>query len=163
MLAQRFRLCEGFGMPLLSINKLSELTGKTRETIGKKLDGVPHNLGEGDKRPAKLYDSKVALEILYLGRRADGGDEEGPARPITIQEAARDLSIARTEQIALAMQSARRERIPIEDVNGINEEIFLHVAALIKTNTGKPLTDELVNDIFAAMRDIGRKVKDACE
>lgn len=149
------------GVTLLSINKLSLLTGKTRESIGKKLAGVPFNLGGGDARPGKFYDSKFALEILYLGRRADGGDEDVVGRTLTPAEASRDLNIAKKAQIELAMETARKERIPIEDANAVNEEIFLHVAALIKTHTGKILTDELVNDLFTSMREIGTKVKEA--
>lgn len=148
------------GVTLLSINKLSLLTGKTRESIGKKLAGVPYTLGGGDQRPGKFYDSKVALEVLYLGRRADGGDEEQPGRPVTIQEAARDLSIARKKEIDLKMEVLRKERIPIEVLSEINEGVFLNIAAMLKTHEGKTLTPELLNDIFAEGREIGRKVKE---
>jgi hypothetical protein len=149
-------------MPLLSINKLSELTGKTRESIGKKLDGVPHNLGNGDKRPAKMYDSKVALEVLYLGHRADGGDEIEGRMP-TPAEASRDLNIAKKAEIDLKMEVLRKERIPVEDVTVVNEQVFANVAAIIKAHTGKELTPDLVNDIFTEMREVGRKIKDMAE
>jgi hypothetical protein len=55
----------------------------------------------------------------------------------------------------------RKERIPLEDITEINEEVFTHVAGLLKAHTGKMLTEDLVNDIFAQFRGIGARLRDA--
>jgi len=145
-------------MPLLTVHKLAELTGKQRVTLNKRLDNVPFTLGNGDVKPQKLYDSKVALEYIYCGG-AVSEDGEPTERIPTQQEAARDLSIAKRKEIDLKMEVLRKERIPLEDICAVNEQAFLHVAGLIKSNEGKMLTAELVNDIFTGIREIGAKLK----
>jgi hypothetical protein len=77
-------------MPSISINELHQLTGKTRATVTKALDGLAFT--EGPKA-AKLYDSKTALEKIYHAR-----DEDGETY-VSNAEANRLLTIARREQI----------------------------------------------------------------
>jgi hypothetical protein len=139
-------------MPFLSISGLSSLTGKTRETVGKALDGLKSTPGP---KGAKLFESKAALEKLYGAAEGNGGAF------VTAAEAQRLLTITRTEEIKLNMEILRRERIPIADVAETNEEAFSHVAGVLKAHTGKMLTQGLVNDIFRQFREIGARVRDA--
>jgi hypothetical protein len=76
-------------------------------------------------------------------------------------EAQRLLTVARRKQIDLEMEVTRRERVPLEVLEEINEEAFSNVAGMLKANTGKALTEELVNDLYALFRDIAAKVKEA--
>ncbi len=135
----------------LSEIQLSELTGKTRATIRKKLSNVTHKPGP---HRARLYDSTVALGAIY------GQTEEDGAAFVSSPEAQRQLTIARKEQIDLQNEVLRQERVPIEDLNEINEEALGNVAALLKASTGKVLDEEMVNDLFTHMRDIGAKIRE---
>jgi len=139
-------------MPFLSISGLASLTGKARGTVGKALDGLTSKPGP---KGAKLFESKAALEKLYSAAGESGGAF------VTLAEAQRLLTISRTEEIRLNMEILRKERIPLEDVLEINEEVFLHVAGVLKSHAGKMLTEELVNDIFAQFRRIGEKLEQA--
>lgn len=49
-------------MSLESIAKLADLTGVSRETVSKKIRGIPFESGH---RNSKMYDSTVVLPILY--------------------------------------------------------------------------------------------------
>lgn len=131
-----------------SETQLSDLTGMARLTVRRKLSDIPHERGP---KSAKLYDSKIALPILY-GIGESGG--------LSQAEANRLLTIARREEIDLNMEVTRRERIPIEDVTLINEEALSNIAGLLKAHTGKTLNEQLVNDIFANARAIGAKLRD---
>ena len=139
-------------MPKLSELQLSDITGKTRLTIKRKLADVPHEEGP---HKARLYDSKVALEAIYIGL---GESSTGDA--ITAAEAQRQLTIARKHEIDLNMEVTRRERIPLEDIEEANERVLSNVAGLIKAHVGKPLDEALVSDIFAELRNMNLAARD---
>jgi hypothetical protein len=141
----------------MSVNQLALLTGKKRETISKKLRLTPFEDGE---KNAKLFDTQVVLPILY---GVSPNEEEQGERLPTAAEASRDLNIAKKEKVKLDMEVLRRERIPIEDMNAINDEVFGNACAILKSHTGKPLDEQLVNDILAQFRDIGPKLKQLTE
>ncbi len=138
-------------MPLLSINQLAIFTGKTRATVTKAVDGIPAIHGP---KKAKLYDSKVAFEAIYCRR----GDEPG-SDFVSEAESRRLLNIRRREQIDLEMSIKRKERIPIEILNAVNDDVFQSVAALLKTNKGRSLNEEVINDVMAQFLDIPNRLK----
>jgi hypothetical protein len=137
-------------MPFLSINELHQLTGKTRATVTKHLDGV--SFKDGPKK-AMLYDSQVALERLYRGE-SSGDDGE----PISKLEAERQLTIARKNQIDLEMEVTRGDRWPKDDVEAIHEASLSNIAGLLKSHEGKPLSAELIRDIFTELREVPAKL-----
>jgi hypothetical protein len=137
-------------MPFLSINELHQLTGKTRATVTKHLDGV--SFKDGPKK-AMLYDSQVALERLYRGE-SSGDDGE----PISKLEAERQLTIARKNQIDLEMEVTRGDRWPKDDVESIHEASLSNIAGLLKSHEGKPLSAELIRDIFTELREVPAKL-----
>jgi hypothetical protein len=137
-------------MPFLSINELHQLTGKTRATVTKHLDGV--SFKDGPKK-AMLYDSQVALERLYRGE-SSGDDGE----PISKLEAERQLTIARKQQIDLEMEVTRGDRWPKDDVESIHEASLSNIAGLLKSHEGKPLSAELIRDIFTELREVPAKL-----
>ena len=130
-------------MPQYSVKQLSAITGKTRQTVGKKLDGLPFTDGA---KGAKLYDTKTALERIYGCSTEDGSEF------ITAAEAQRQLTIARRQQIDLEMEVTRKERIPLDVIEAVNDRKFRNVAGLLKAHTGKVLDVELLDDIFAELR-----------
>ena len=138
-------------MPLLSINQLAIFTGKTRATVTRAVDGISPT--DGAKK-AKLYDSKVALEAIYC-RNAD--QESGEF--ITESESRRLLNIRRRDQIDLDMEITRKERIPIEVVNAVNDDVFQCVAGLLKSNKGRALNEEVINDIMSHFFGIPKRLK----
>lgn len=139
---------------LQSIRQFSLLTGLDRETVAKRLKDLVPQMDSEAPNAAKNYESTVALPILY------GIDPGGEARQQTAIEAKRDLDVARKQKLEIEMEVLRKERIPLEDLNLINDEAYQNVSALLKANVNKPLTEELVGDMFTALREIGRKVKE---
>lgn len=125
-------------MPQVSINWLSDHTGKDRRTIKKRLDGIAQTDGK--------FDSKAALEAIFLDF---GGDDE----KITTPEAVRRLTIRKDAEIALDMEIKRKERIPIDDIKTAQNEAFQAVAGTLKANCGKVLDLALINEISATIRD----------
>jgi hypothetical protein len=136
-------------MPLLSINELHKLTGKTRATVTKSMDGLTFQPGP---KSGKLYDSKLALAKLYGVAGEDGTGS------VTAQEASRLLTIARRQQIDLEMEVTRGDRWPKEDVENIHEQSLSNVAGLLKAHEEKTLTPELIRDIFTELREVPAKL-----
>ena len=101
-----------------------------------------------------LYEAPTLLELIYCG--GTGGDSS----TVTTEQAQKELAIARKQQIDLQNEVLRKERVPLETLEQINEEAFANVAAMLKAQTGKTLTEELVNDIYGQFRDIAAKVKE---
>lgn len=135
-------------MKLVSISELSALTSKTRETVGKALRNIRSEPGPNN---AKFYPSDVALERVY------GVFEKGDA--VSLVDAQRQLAVARRQEIEVNIEISRKERIPLEDVNEVNEEALMNVAGVLKAHVGRVLTMESVNDMFTELRGVGDKLK----
>ena len=52
----------------------------------------------------------------------------------------------------------RKERIPLDDVRKVDNEIFQAIAGILKANCDKMLTRELINEIFSQFRQIGENM-----
>ena len=142
-----------FDLRRLNIHELAKLTGKERKTIQKKLQGVPYEAGTQSQ---KRYESKVALEIIYVG-----ATEDAAGATLTSAEASRQLTIARKEQIDLEMEVTRKQRIPLDVLDTINETAFSNVVGMLKAHEGKLLTASAIGDMLGELREIGARVKDA--
>ena len=123
----------------VSQNQLSELTGKDRNTIRRLLSDLKPVRGS---HSAKLYESKLALETLYLG------NENGF---ITTAEAVRRLTIAKEKEIVLNMEIKRGARIPIGDIMEISRQTFMQIRGVI---IASKLSQEDKNEIFARLREL---------
>ena len=130
----------------INTSEISRLTGATRETVLKKVAGLSWTQGEYG---ARLYDSKAALRCIFLG---DGQSVSAQDR----------LADTRTEQIQLQMESERKKRIPLEDVEEHNETVLQNCAGIFKANEGKKLTPELIQEIFAELRRMGEVLTRYC-
>ena len=126
-------------MKPVSTSELSRLTGATRQTVIRKVDGLPFQSGP---KQAKLYNSEEALRRILIG---DGEDETPQNR----------LAIKRAEEIELNMEVTRRQRIPLDDIAEINDRALQNAAGILKAHEGKTLTPEVIAEIFTAMRELG--------
>jgi hypothetical protein len=126
---------------LVSIKKLSELTGRHRQTIAKILADLP--LVDGQKG-AHLYDSREALPLIY----AVDNLEAARAEQARSQAA---LNKVREENL-------RKQRIPIE-LGTTLDQALQAMAATLKAAKDKVLTVELINNIFEDFRAIPAKLK----
>lgn len=88
----------------VSANYLERLTGKKRQTISKKCEGLDTEKGT---KNAILYDSAEALERIYLG---DGGDYQSAQR----EKARLDHHRANMEE--LREKKLRGEIVPFDQV-----------------------------------------------
>jgi hypothetical protein len=93
-------------------------------------------------------DSASALEKIYCGSFTELDGEF-----ISTAEAVRRLTIAKKEEIDLDMEIKRGARIPLEDVKEIVNRAFTSVAATLKANRDKVLTESQINEIFTLLRD----------
>lgn len=138
-------------MPLRSINELHKETGIMRDTISRRLGDLQFTSTGKGRNAAKRYDSKAALPLIY------GAGQEGKPNP---QAAATDLSVARREQIALDMECKRKERIPLDEIGAVNDEIFSQMAGALKDGEGKVMTAEFINDLFGQLREVAARVRE---
>ncbi len=133
-------------MSQVSINNLSELTGKDRRTIKRLIAQVK---ADSDGK----FDSKDALETIYYGKK--GEDEQF----VPQSEAYRRLTIRKDAEIALDMEIKRKERIPLVVCEQVDDETFQSIAAVLKSRKGKRLDESVINEIFELMRDIPKQRK----
>jgi hypothetical protein len=127
---------------LLSINQLSELTGKDRRTITKQVEGLPHK--DGEKR-AHLYESAEALQRIYSA---------GSLEAARAEQARTQADLNRIRQ-----QDIERKRVPIEAVEQTMNEIFGAIGSTLKASEGQALTKEKINELFEAFRDAPERLK----
>lgn len=139
-------------MPTLNISQISDLTGMARKTVTKRLEGLAFTGGEYSTDP-KLYDAPAALARVYA-------IEENAEGEMTNAQAARDLSIAKKAEIELGMEVTRKERISLDIVEQVNEEVFGAVAGMLKAQLGKSVTSEVLTEWLAELRSIGTKIAD---
>ena len=136
-------------MKLISQLEIAELLSTDRETVRKKV--APLVAKQGPKN-AKLYESDKALP-LCLGL---GGPQDGEW--VDMAEAQRLLTVKRGAQIDLEMEVTRGDRWPKDDVEAIHEASLSNVAGLLKAHEGKPLSAELIRDIFTELREVPAKL-----
>src|SRR5215472_11657098 len=106
----------------VTLNWLAHCAGMHFNTVKKRLEGM---VREKDGK----FDRVKALGRLYIG---DHGE-------VTYSEAMKGLALARKEQVELANECTRKERIPIDVVNEVNSKAHFAIAAIIKSHHGKVL------------------------
>ena len=136
-------------MKLISQLEIAELLSTDRETVRKKV--APLVATPGPKN-AKLYESDKAIP-LCLGL---GGPQDGEY--VDMAEAQRLLTVKRGAQIDLEMEVTRGDRWPKDDDEAIHEASLSNIAGLLKSHEGKPLSAELIRDIFTELREVPAKL-----
>ena len=56
------------------------------------------------------------------------------------------------------MEVTRGDRWPKDDVEAIHEASLSNIAGLLKSHEGKPLSAELIRDIFTELREVPAKL-----
>src|SRR5678816_1871549 len=108
-------------MPLISLNEVHRLTGHSREHLRRCLEGVAFKAGP---KRAKLFESRDVLTV----RIAHGTI---PNRNISEAESRRLLNLARAEQVRLANEVTRKQRIPLGDVDELLAECFGNIRRVV--------------------------------
>ena len=127
---------------LLAVNQISELTGRDRHGIPKRLENLPFTPGDNG---AHLYESREALPLIYAV------DNLEAARAAQARSQA-SLNAVREEDL-------RKQRIPIQIVLDTMDEVFQSIGSTIKAAKGKTLTTERINELFEKFRSIPAKLK----
>jgi phage terminase Nu1 subunit (DNA packaging protein) len=118
----------------LSINQLSELTGKDRRTIKDRLTDVPAH--SEDKR-GSYYDTHIALERIFEPKKTVGGME----RQLLTEELR--LEKARADKMELEVQEMHGRLVPVEDVVKAVEREYTFVRSQFRalpSKLAKPLS-----------------------
>jgi hypothetical protein len=113
----------------VTLNWLSEVTGKHFATVKKHLDNLPRD------QDGKL-ESKKALQILF-----NGGDG------VTHSEALRKLAIAREEQIRADIRIKDEGTMPLDEVTDLYNELIRHMQITLTANKGKLISDQTVLEV----------------
>lgn len=137
-------------MKLVSVKLLSELLSMQRETVAKKLSSLVPTAGP---KQAKLYPSDRAINMC-LGR-----GEESDTGYVDQAEANRQLAIKRGAQIDLEMEVTRKERIPLDVLEDVNDRAFSNVAGMLKAHEGKTLTAAAIGDMLSELRSVSESVR----
>ena len=112
---------------LLSVNQLSELTGRDRHGIPKRLENLSFTPGE---KSAHLYESTEALPAIYA---------------VDNLEAARaKQALSQASLNALREEDLRKQRIPIQIAADANDQALQAFAATLKAAKNKKLTPERI-------------------
>src|SRR5437899_1342239 len=122
---------------LLSINQLSELTGRDRRTITKHLEDLAFVDGE---KGAYLYESSEVLPLIY----AVDNLEAARAKQALSQAA---LNAFREEDL-------RKQRIPRQVALDAVDETFQTLTATLKAAKNKKLTPERINELLDKFRQV---------
>src|SRR5205809_7598365 len=125
---------------LQSINQLSDLTGRHRHTIAKRLIDLPSIDGP---KGAHLYESTEALPLIY---RVDN-----------LESARAKQALSTASLNAVKEEELRKERVPLQLVLDEMDSLFQAMGAILK-NT-KELTPTRINEIFEKFRVIPQKWK----
>ena len=127
---------------LVSIKKLSELTGRHRQTIAKNLVDLAAVDGE---KGAKLYDSQQALPLIYTVDNLEAARAE---------QARSQAALNKVRE-----ETLRKQRIPLDLVISVHDQVLQAMSATLKAAKDKVLTVDLINQIFADFRAIPAKLK----
>jgi hypothetical protein len=118
---------------LLSINQLSELTGKDRRTIKTKLTGVQ---AEPGAKGAHLYDPRDALPALYAAESTKDTEKQLGQESLLLERAKR-------QKLEIEVGRLRGELLPIDEIAKAVERQYSYVRAQIRSipsKLAKPLS-----------------------
>jgi hypothetical protein len=127
---------------LLSISQIAELTAFDRRTVTKSLRDLRSTDGE---RGALLYESTEAFPALF--------------KTDSLEAARAKQANSQASLNAVREEDLRRQRIPIEVVRDVMDEVFQALGATLKAAKGKQLTPELINQLFDKFRAAPAKLK----
>ena len=120
-------------LEFLSISQLSEVTGKDRRTISKRLANLQSQVGP---KNAQLYKASEAIELLLTPENAKGLERK-------LQQAELDEKRARAEKVQIEVARMRGELVSLEDVAKVVEKEYSIIRAQVRaipSKMAKPLS-----------------------
>ena len=129
--------------PAHTQNALHSLTGIDRRTIKKRLANVT---------PSRTENGHQLWTVEQLFAPPPDGHAD-----ITESTARRDLAVARTGLLTTEHEALRRDRIPIDDLNAVNETLARNIRGIVLASR---LSDQEKQDVFAAMRDHAKAMRE---
>lgn len=149
----------------ISVNMLSELTGKDRKTITRRLEGLEP---EKSKKKGNYYDLKTALKLVFEPVRDELEDDDDGLFINGMLEKAK-LDRARRIGVELENEIKKKTLIPREELSQVLQKMFGAVRAKLlnvplkatqsmpeKPNR-KQLEAHLKKAINEALRDLSEK------
>lgn len=111
----------------LSISQLSEVTGKDRRTISKRLASIqPHS----DEGRAYKYDAAVALDLIFASDSVQGMDKQ-------LLKAQLGLELGKQAKIEIEVAKLRGELIPLGEIVKAVEKEYANVRAQLRAIPSK--------------------------
>src|SRR5437763_7119117 len=120
---------------LLSISQFADLTAFDRRTITKSLKDLRSIDGE---HGALLYESTEALPVLF--------------KTDSLEAARARQANSQASLNAIREADLRKQRIPIQIVRDLLDEVFQSLGSTLKAAKGKTLTPETINELFDKFR-----------
>lgn len=117
----------------LSISQLSEITGKDRRTITKRLAGIEPQSGKGR---AILYDAPEAIEAIFVSDSVEGMDKKLLRVQLAVEE-------ERLQKLRIENGRALGELVPVEQVAKAVEKEYSFIRSQIRSipsKMAKPLS-----------------------
>jgi hypothetical protein len=103
---------DGVSMPLKSTSDLADLTGLSREVVGKKLRGLTYESG---LRNARMYNSVEALPLLY----------EVPTDTVDLNQARAKLAEKQVEKIDFDINMKSGSFVPYDVMLSAAQRVFV--------------------------------------
>lgn len=136
-------------MPFLSIAEIAKLAGANRETVRKRKDQLGLKAGRGSTPNKQLFESRDLLMLIP----DPGDDNSGRKIDVSLTEARTREALAKAEKLEIEIEASRGERVPIDDVMDVHEELMAMIRERID---GSNLTPEEKELIFEDMRKIAK-------
>lgn len=136
-------------MATLNISQLSEFTGRDRETVTRRLRDLPFTTPNGSERGGKFYDAQAALEAIF-------GAEARTDEKTELQRVRRETAELQRDTLRLELETKRRERILVADVEAVLEMTFGNMRAAIIRTDGTQMNQEAINQLLGELRGVAK-------
>ena len=139
--------------PVFSIDELSQITGKDRRTVKKRLGRLEPVVDGGNA--GIRYESQQALPLIYESERSTLVEDEDGGM-ISLDRARTLESIEKRTGLKIDNETKMKTRIPIELVNDALDAAFGEIKAIISKLS---IPEEERDQIFAELRDVPSRLK----
>lgn len=112
---------------LKSVKELSAIAGTNRETVQKRADQLGLLAQDGPKG-AKLYDSRMLVQLIPSPTRASKADAEGA----TLEEARIRSELAKAEKTELEIEKMKGSLTDVTEFMEVTNELIDRLSSLVK-------------------------------
>ena len=131
---------------------------RTADLLQKKTDTLKKWVARGcpAEKKGRTWEFEIADVFDWRVQAERPASVQGDGEEITLDEARRNESIAKTEKIHLEMESIRKVRIPIEVMNESLDQCLAAMKAVVKRSKLPPGDKE---EVFRELREVPRGLK----